>query len=431
MQPRFYFILLALLALLGGWYAYTMTKKANQYEWDDSLHKDGYKQTSREPYGTHVLYNLLSMRAANGAFKTLTAPLKASLPIDSSQSSTYIFVGEGMYLDSASTARLCAFVEAGNTAFISSKSIPFDLMFTAYYQECEDAPWDDYSNVTEKMQWLVSDSVAAQIGYYVQNKLTDYAFHYIDRRVFCDSLPQRPLGSYRADSLVNFALFPHGRGRFLLHTTPLAFTNYQLLRTDGQAYTAQVLAHLKDGPIYWDAHSGVPEAVSRKRNERQRGIDRGAAENDLLKYVLSQPALAWAWYLLLGIAAAYVFFKAKRRQRIMPVLPKNENTSYEYINTIAHLHFRERNYSTLAVQSVGLFLKRLRERYGVAILLDEYQRPRLEAALSERILAVSQVPVEVWNSIWQQYDGCVRYQATEQMLIDLHRTLEDFWEKAK
>lgn len=57
-----------------------------------------------------------------------------------------------MYMDSLGTKRLLDFVAAGNTAFISSKTIPFDLMTFVYFDECEDSPWTDYG--------MFEDSVA-------------------------------------------------------------------------------------------------------------------------------------------------------------------------------------------------------------------------------------------------------------------------------
>jgi hypothetical protein len=263
----------------------------------------------------------------------------------------------------------------------------------------------------------------------VQNRPQTYNWHYIESYAFCDSLPQFPLGYVNGNS-INFASFPCGKGRFLLHTTPLAFSNFSLLRPETRPYAEGVWSHLSEGNIYWDAVSRVPESVGRRRNGSMS--NRGLADEHPLTFILKQPALAWAWYLLAGTAGLWLLFRAKRRQAIIPVLKKNENSSYEFIGTIANLHFREKNYQSLSEQEMKLFLAQLRERYGLVAPIDnQTQLPRTDDDFFRKLAAVSEVPEAVARNIFEQYSASVRYQPTEQMMIDLHLAMEGFLRKAK
>lgn len=425
-------IAVAVLALIGILYWRNLGRE--RYDWRDSWVRSAYSEQSDQPYGTQILHRLLRSDFPGHHLVDIRENLSAELPLDSAKTSSYVFVGEALFLDSLSTARLLAFVEAGNTALLASKTIPFDLMFHLYYRECAEAEWNDYEihedSIVRVSLVTLPAAKPASLHYARQNQVNSYRWNYIDSEFFCDSLPQRPLG-YINDSLINFAAFPYGKGRFLLHTTPIAFSNYQLLRSGPRGYAEQVLSYLPEGEIYWDAYNRVPETVARRRNQRG-GFSRELPTEHPLTYILQQPALAWAWYLLLGLAGAYVVFRAKRRQRIIPVLPSNENSSYEFINIVANLHFREKNYQNLCVQNMRLFLAQLRERYGMVAQLDpDTLKPRLESGFAERLAQVSEVPLPQIQDIFTQYAATVQYEPTEDMMVQLHLAIEAFFKKAK
>jgi hypothetical protein len=269
------------------------------------------------------------------------------------------------------------------------------------------------------------------VSYYyaVQNRPKFYYWSYIEPYIFCNSLPHYPLGALN-NEWINFAVFPHGKGRFLLHTTPLVFSNFSLLRPETRPYAEGVWSHLSEGHIYWDATSRVPEEVGRRRNHSWN--DRTGSEEHPLTYILKQEALAWAWYLLAVTAALWLFFRAKRRHAIIPVLKPNENSSYEFISTIAHLHFRERNYQSLMEQGMKLFMAQIRERYGlVAPINPDTQLPRTDESFFKKLAAVSEQPESSIRQLFEQYAAGIRYQPTEQMMVDLHLGIENFLKKAK
>lgn len=424
-------IALAAVALLAAVFYFSYQSGRPKYDWRDSWTKRAYKETSAEPYGTQIAHRLLEKYFSGKKFTDIQKDIIRELPLDSTQSNNYFFVGEALYMDSLNTEHLLEFVRAGNTAFLSSKTIPFDLMSDIYYDECPEAAWNDYdffSDTIARMTLREPSGIAANVHYAEQNKPVDYRWHFISEEYFCDSLMHHPLG-YVSDSFINFAKFPYGKGQFLLHTNPVVFSNYSLLRAETRPYVEGLLSWLPEGNIYWDAVSRVPEAIARRRNNR---FSHSLDEEHPLSYILKQPSLAWAWYLLVGLAATWLFFRAKRRQRVIPVLPKNENSSYEFIATIANLHFKEKNYQGLCIQSMKIFLAQVRERYGLIVAIDpETHTPRVDAEFFRRLAAVSEIPESHIREIFSQYAATVQFQPTEEMMVDLHLALEGFWKKAK
>jgi hypothetical protein len=425
----------ACIALIALFYFIGKGNHKTRYDWNESdWDKRAYSEQNNQPYGSKIFYSLISNYFPEQQVKNLEKNLSGELPIDSTGAKgTYLFIGGGMFLDSADTRHLMHFVAAGNTALIISKTIPFDLMNYIYYEECDGGSWEDYPSQTDTFNYLrlfSPDSTAVpKVFLATQNQPVMYSWAYIPRHTFCENLPQQPVG-FQNDSLVNFAVFPHGKGRFLLHTTPLAFSNYHLLKPEGQQYAAAVLSHLKDGPIWWDAFSRVPESITRSRNNRHSNTE--LPEEHVLSYILRQEPLAWSWYILIGLAVLYLLFRTLRRQRPIPVLAKNENSSFEFINTIAHLHFREKNYKGISIQAMKLFLAQIREKYGMTIGLEPLSNlPKMDEALYRKISARSEVPEQHLKDIMEQYATIARFEPSEQHMIDFYLALEDFWKRAK
>lgn len=425
-------LLLIAVVVLGAAFWFFRNQDEPRYDWSDSWGKKTYAYDNDQPYGTEVFHRLLNHYFPGKKLTVLKSNLATELPIDSlgDTPATYVFVGEGMYMDSAGTARLIDFVAAGNTALIASKTIPFDLMTYVYPQECDyDLGWTDYENQEDTLvsMTLEKPAVASTSFFYAfQDKRRPYNWNYIPNYIFCDSVPDKPLG--HLDSLVNFAEFPIGRGRFLLHTSPIAFSNFHLLRPEARRYAEAVLSYLPEGDIYWDDVSRVPEQVARRHNNSNRSLP----DEHPLTWMLQQEALAWSWYLLLGLAGIYIVFRARRRQRIIPVLPKNENSSYEFITTIANLHFRDRNYRGLCLQSMKLFLAQVRERYAIIAPLDAGSGlPRVDGEFFRRLSENSEVPEPQIRDIFTQYGNAVQYEPTEAMMVDLYLAMEAFFKKAK
>src|SRR4030095_15629147 len=119
-----------------------------------------------------------------------------------------------------------------------------------------------------------------------------------------DTLTTTVLGYQGEDKkkYANFIKVPYKEGNFFIHLQPVAFTNYHLLKDNHDEYAQKVLAYLPKGQIYWAVKD-------------QDGL---LASGSPLRYVLSQPALRWAWYLFLGGMLIFMIFNAKRRQRIIP-----------------------------------------------------------------------------------------------------------------
>src|SRR5690606_3172074 len=148
---------------------------------------------------------------------------------------------------------------------------------------------------------------------------------YFSDRIFCDSTRSiTPLG-YQEDGGVNFIRIAAGNGNLYLHSNPLVFTNYFLTNEENVAYASAVFSHLRGKGIVWDEYSKIPFAGNNN------------AYNSPLYYILQQPSLKYAWWLLLLTVLLYVVFAARRTQRVIPVIDPKTNSSLEFVNLISSL----------------------------------------------------------------------------------------------
>ena len=412
-------LLLVFLMIKGG---------GPRFDWAES-----YKEKSKAPYGTFVIHSLLQDYFDGYSVEEISKGVSRELPVDSLETkANYVFIGEGLYMDTSDVNQLLSFVEQGNTALIASKSIPYDLMFYVYYEECNNYLWDDYVFLNDSMANLnmLHSTFESPLGidfkYIKKGQARDYNWHYIDSIYFCEEdYSFVKLGTLNNGN-VNFAKIKYGEGYFYLHTNPIAFSNIQLLDEVGLDYANRVFSHLDEGPIYWDTYSRVRESVSRRRNSIQSmSPERELSGEGPLQYILDRPSLTWAWYLLLACGFLFLLFRAKRNQRIIPVYEGNKNTSLEFISTIGSLYFLQNDHKKLSIQKMKLFLGHVRNRYSIAT-------KEINESFVKKLSFKSEVPEDVINKILQFYKNIDNSTlVSDQTLIDFHQALEVFYKNRK
>lgn len=420
-------ILLIGLALLVAIVVLALNQRS-RFSW-----RENYQQDNKQPYGTFVLHELLAGYTPASELIDLRDSLSGELPSAyGAPPANYFFVGEGLFMRPSDLEALLGFVDAGNTAFISCKTPPFDLMFHLYYDECTYAPWEgtkQYVNDTVRLNFshprLRHDSAFTFVYTSRHRPATTY-WPYIGSDYFCDlDEGLEPLG-FLNDSLVNLVRVPWGEGWFYLHTTPQVLTNFFLVTEAGRQYAERALSHLNAGPIYWDEYSRIPERMARNLNPNQSDSERERRleSQGPLQYVLEQPPLAWAWYLLLTAGLLYLIFRAKRRQRVIPVLAPNRNTSLQFVQNVGRWYFQKSSHQQVAVQAIRLLRNFVWERYALQWRDDE--------AFAQQLAARSGVDPALIQEIGKNVKNIPRYTGlVETELVKFHQRLERFYQTAK
>lgn len=140
----------------------------------------------------------------------------------------------------------------------------------------------------------------------------------------------------------NFIKVKFGEGNIYVHSEPLFLTNYYLLKTGNTKYAQDVFSYLQDKETLWFVESNTKVSKSPMR------------------FILSKPALKYAWWVFLGGLLLFVFFNVKRKQRIVPVIDPLKNTSADFVKSIGNLYMQEGDFHDMMAKKAQYFLNKVR-----------------------------------------------------------------------
>ncbi|WP_449388559.1 hypothetical protein [Chryseobacterium lineare] len=140
----------------------------------------------------------------------------------------------------------------------------------------------------------------------------------------------------------NFIKITFGKGNIYVHCEPLFVTNYYLLKRGNVKYTQDVFSYLKDRETVWFVESDAK------------------VSQFFLRFILSHPALKYAWWILLGGLVLFIFFNAKRKQRIVPIIEPLKNTSVDFVKSIGNLYLQEGDFHDMMAKKAQYFLNKVR-----------------------------------------------------------------------
>ncbi len=339
MRPNKYLLILLAMVVAYGLFEYYRPKPIDlnpTYQNDDKI-----------PFGTRALFELLPSMLANQPVTALRVPIYNHLTEDSlPRRSNYVFVNQEFKLDKNDTRELLTYVRRGNNVLISAYDFPDSLTRLLGFKA--DLKEPDLRDTT-LLQNFVNPRLRKQGGY---NFFHDDGRNFLTIRKPADArVGTVTVLARNARKEPIFVRIRYGQGQFLVHNLPLALTNFFVLSDKTGDHAPKALSYLPALPTYWD--------------EYQKQGRFGEDEQSLLRYIFSQPALTWAYYLLAWGLILYMIFAGKRTQRIIPVVEPPRNTSLEFVETVGRMYFQQQSHDNVARKKIQYFLANLRERYGL------------------------------------------------------------------
>ena len=139
-----------------------------------------------------------------------------------------------------------------------------------------------------------------------------------------------------------------------------------------------------------------------------------------LRFILTTEPLRWAYYLTISAILLFMFFEAKRKQRIIPVIRPLANTSLEFVNTIGNLYLQNGDHKDIAEKKIAFFLEHIRVNYW---LNTQKISEDFLVALAKR----SDTPLEKVREIFALIRNIqAADRITDRELIQLNAALERF-----
>jgi hypothetical protein len=329
--------------------------------------------------------------------------------------------------DHATNDSIAADMEYDSTEMVAVPDKYDDYQYDMYDTSSQNF-WGGYISYSDTLIQLQFNNpqLAAQTPYTLHYKyrhdIESHYWHYFDPYFTCNQLPYTPLGYviHPERPLTNFLKVPYGDkgGAIYLHTTPLVFTNYHIADKQIIPYIEKTLSHLHTpGVVYWDNASRAPQM-----GNANRPID---LADSPLKFLMQQRAFRWAWYLLLSLVFVYIVFSAKRRQRQIPILLQNTNTSLEFTRTIGKLYFHQQQHYLLCEQKWKMFLAHIRNRYNLSTR-------QIDNQLATHVAQKSGVATDHVQHIFDTYQSIQKEKyVTDERLIYFHQLFEHYYRQAK
>jgi hypothetical protein len=394
-----FYIAAAILVLGIVIYLFYPLQKKKEYIWYPRFAHEG-----NQPYDFNLFHQLLN---ANYEVDTFDASdLKNFASNKNNINRGYLYLGDYPFHDSLKAEALKKFVLNGGTIFLITHSIPDSL----FLQLVDEEDCVSYLVRNDKLSTSTSTKISCgfehpnfkdrnyNFNFKSEEDSTEYMWTYIPPYYLCD--PFVKLGSFSNQNFenanyTNFIKADFGKGSLYWHSNPILFTNYFLSSrhgSDGFNYLNDIFSHLEVKKWYWDK-AEIPNSFGElpKRSF--------VKPKTPLEYIFSQPALAFAWILLLILVALYLLFAAKRQQRVIPILETNRNTSLEFINTIGRLYFQQQNHLVIFEKLMQLFRTHLKRRYAI-ILKDELL---LDEFFLDKIVKKTDVDKEIISAILKEY----------------------------
>ena len=351
MSTKLKSIILVLILLFCGivYIDYTKPKPIN---WEQT-----YNLQDKIPFGLYVFDHeskvLFKQNKIKKINKTIYEFLEPQYNYDSLVNrykcqGTLFYIGKNYNIDDESTQEMLYFVSKGNAAFISADEFSTKLLDSLHLKILPQFSISDKNQV-----WLTNSKF--------KNQKTNLDLG-VSATVFTklDTVSTIVLG-YQGDEKrkeINYIKVPYYDGFFYLHTQPASFSNYHLLKNNNYNYSQNVLSYLPPGDLFWIAKSQNGNAIS----------------NSPLRFIFSQPALKWAWYVLIFGLLLFIIFNAKRKQRIVPIINKLNNSTVDFTKTIGNLYYQEANHQNIIDKKIIYFLEKIRSEFllDTTILDDKF-----------------------------------------------------------
>mgnify|MGYP001627863241 CR=1 FL=1 len=294
-------------------YAVTEFLKPTPLSWAPDFTKN-----SSIPFGAEIVYDNLDVLFPSKSIEHNNRTLY-STDVDSTNSrpKNWIFINNQFGFDPFETGKLIEWAEQGHQIFISGLVA---------------GKLADTLNLELEFFFSLLDSVAKAGNQTVNFKntllnSTDWKYttktniHHITS---FDTAKTEVLGYWNKDQ-VNFIKTNVGDGAFYINSTPHLFTNYYLRNPELATYAFTALSYLPIEETIWDSYykagrkvAGTPMAI-----------------------ILQTDGLKHAWYLAICTLLLFMIFKAKREQRIIPIIEPPQYWSIKFAETIGELYMEQ------------------------------------------------------------------------------------------
>ncbi len=331
-KERTYYLILGALVFI---FIVVQLLKPTPLDWTES-----FSSEDKIPYGGYLIHALLPTAFPEDEITLNQAPL-FEFGDTTNADRNWIFMNTGFSIDRWETSILLSQVRHGADVFIAARQFDGAFGDSLSIKTTMNNPFLGASNILKDDTVYVHFSnplLERKGGFPYYRSTTETYFTDID-----SALVVTQLGTNNAGK-PNFIHIQFGKGNLYLHTNPTLFTNYFVRDEISANYALKALSYLPKRATIWDDYYK----------------DVRTAGQSAMRYIVSEKHLKWAWFLGLSGIILFMIFRAKRSQRIIPVIEAPKNSSIEFARTIGSLYLEKGEHKLIAEKKIRFFLDYIR-----------------------------------------------------------------------
>lgn len=362
-------------------------------------------QKDKIPYGTAVAKHLLPTLFPQAQIYTDARYPGSWDDIDPAGSNqAVILMADYFNADVEELKHINRFISNGNTVYIIARALSDDAAGFFNLRSGSEAIF--FQQDADSLQVKLNKPPFAIDTFFVYpGKKYDGLFYQTDKR------NTALLG--QGSGGVNFVQLNKGRGRFYLHASPLAFSNYFILHKQNVAYYQQALSVIPPNTtaVLWN------EYFLQKRSKPS-----GKEGSNWLGALFKVPAFKAGFLTALLFLLLFVLLQMRRKQRVIQPHDRPKNDSLDFVKTLGRLYYDRGDHRNLAEKMGTYFLEHVRSTYKIAThtLDDDFSRIlHLKSGYPEP---------EIKNIVMEIAQLKGRPNISEERLAHFHNQLELFYQ---
>ncbi len=432
-------IVVVVIVSFGGYLVYQFMKP-QPFHWTPT-----YRNIDKEPYGTWVLFSQLRNFFPGKKVKSLkNEDLEIYFPVkDETLTEEYseedyqddyyqtdtIYVGETAPLEnweedttfsveywemedaphfnifflgpyfSAPKVKMSAILQhayQGNHVFIGAPEFePYLLNFLGLKINSQELVHLDDDETKNEFRISVYDDDAVAFKPYSQ--ITFFSEYQEDVEIIATNEEGRAIG-------VSIEI---GKGTVTLFSLPILFTNYYVLKQDRRVVN-KLLAELPLEDTYWAQY--ISNEPYYKYPEQR----------SMLTFIHSQESLMWAFYTLLFSLLIFFILQIRRKQKMIPIVSKPQNTSVSFNNTLSNLYMYRQDNRDILQKKMNFFLMRIRNKYNL-------DTSRIDEDFMKKLSVKTKVKLGVVKLLFYRYDNARKQSfLSKEDFLEVNKIFQDF-----
>lgn len=352
-------------------------KAPSRFDWYDQE----YSCNSKQPFGCYVMDSVLRASLPQGyEVRGQNIKMRRDMKLDG-KLHTFLFVNSHGDFISSHDVDFLEMIKAGNNVVIAADYVGYNTRVNDVcealgfsYRDLNDIYMNNYSyreilsdpSLIDTISWQ-RDGLFDSGTYLISSAFSSRELYLSDSYRVLATIDKEGGHQYDYGELSAVAAVrDYGKGRVAVMSMPMLFTNYGILDDAIRPLLLRLLSECGDKPVVrYDSTYYAQEEP-----------DEEDADSPL-RYLLANRPLRWALYLALATLVAFVFFSARRRQRVIPVIKPPVNHMMDFVKRIGGIYYKRHDNVDLLGKKYATFSNDLR----VKAMIDIDNRDTLDDEL--------------------------------------------------